>query len=273
MNLTPGQRKAVREAIEDLYNELKARMLGRFFKGPQMWLEVARSSDPSRSIEGLFRFALYQMYGPGADVPEDRLRQLASITGNYVDAEKLKMINKILAEVDQSGSLKDLRERLEELFEKATSAVHTIVATETRNASNFAEREGIMQVAAPLGIEDPVVARLGPLDGKTCLTCLKLWHDKKNPMIPKLYKASEIQGGYSTHKDPVPTWNATHPHCRHVWIMVAPNYGFDESGRLKFMGFGHDEFKVRRGSVKKSETFEPSWDYPVECSDHDHGHG
>lgn len=268
MTLTPGQRKALRDTIEDLYDELKARMLGRFFKGPQVWLDVARTSDPQRSIEGIFRYAMYQMYGPGADIPEDRLRQLAGITSNYVDVEKLKMINKLIAEVEQSESAKDLRDRLEDLFDKATSTIETVVVTETRNASNIAEREGIIQVAAPLGIEDPTVARLGPLDAKTCATCLKLWHDKKNPMIPKLYKMSEIQGGYCNHKDPAPTWNATHPHCRHVWIMVAPNYGFDDSGRLKFVAFGHDEFKARRGSVEKSEPYEPIW----ECLEHEHEH-
>jgi hypothetical protein len=265
MDLTPGQRKALEKVLSDLYDELQANLLGRFFKGPQVWVEVARSASPSRSIEGLFRYALKMMYGPGADVPEDRLRQLATITSNYMDAEKLKAINKVLAEADQAKDAKDLRGRLEEVIEEMTSKVHQLVATETRNASNFAEREGIMQVAAPMGIDDPTVARLGPHDAKTCRTCLKLWHDDKNPMIPKIYKSSEIQGGYSTHKDPKPTWNATHPHCRHVWIMVAPNYGFDDTGRLKFMGFGHDEFKTRRKGLKKFEPAEPCWE-----PDHDH---
>lgn len=269
MKLTEKQRRALEKVIEGLYEEMKAKLLGRFFKGPQIWLEVAQSANPSQSIEGLFRYAIHMMYGPGAEISDQRLRQLAKITSNYMDAEKLRVINQLLAEAEQSGSVKDLREKLEELFEKATEKVNTLVVTETRNASNFAEREGIMQVAAPLGIDDPVVARLGPLDAKTCKTCLKLWHDDNNPMIPKLYKASEIREGYSTHKDPVPTWNATHPHCRHVWIMVAPNYGFNKDGRLKFVGFGHDEFKERRGSVKKSEPYEPIWQPP----EHDHDHG
>lgn len=263
MKLTGKQRRAIEVQVKDLYDSLKANLLGRFFKGPQVWMEVARAASPSKSIEGLFRYALHLMYGPDAEVPEQRLRQLASITANYLDAEKLRAVNQVIAEVEQSGSIKDLKVKLEEFFDKATSKVTATVVTEARNASNFAEREGIMQVASDLGEADPTVARLGPMDAKTCKVCRKLWHDDKNPMIPKVYKSSEIMEGYTSHRDPKPTWNATHPHCRHVWIMVPPNYGFDDSGRLKFVAFGHDEFKARRGTVKKSEQLdvqlEPCW--------------
>lgn len=271
MDLTENQRKAVLDAVEDLYQEHKARLLGRFFKGPTIYFDVIRTSDPLLSIEGLYRYALHHMYGPGADVDEDLLRKLANITGNYIDAEKLKTINVALQHVEQSKTLKDLKDGLREIFDKATTKIEQITVTEARNVSNLAEREGIMQLAATFGVADPVVARLGPLDAKTCKICKKLWHDDSNPLIPKLYKASEIMDGYSNHKEPIPTWNATHPNCRHVWITVAPNYGFDERGKLKFIAFGHDELSVRRGSMIKVEPRDPTWDYQkCDCDDHEH---
>jgi hypothetical protein len=267
MDLNKRQIRAINDAVEDLYDRLKARFLGRFFKGPSIYFELARTSDPGKSIEGIFHYAMTALYGPGAASDDDHLEKLAGITGNYLEAEKLKTLNKLVQDIEQANTPAELDAKIKEIFAKATSKVDTLVVTEARNVSNFAEREGIMQVAATMGVEDPVVARLGPVDQKTCKTCLKLWHTDENPKIPKLYKASEVRDGYTTHKDPFPTWNATHPHCRHIWITVAPNYGFDETGRLKFKGFGYDAYKEQRGDsapITKSDSGEPIWEIPEE---------
>lgn len=269
MTLTEQQRKAIISAVEELYQDHKIRLLGRLFRGSQIWFEVIKTVNPSQSLEGLFRYALHHMYGPGADVDEELLMKMAGITSNYLDAEKLKTINMVLHQVEQSDSLKDLNASLKEIFKKATFKMEQITVTEARNFSNLAEREGIMQLAATFGVSDPTVARIGPMDAKTCKICKKLWHDDLNPKIPKMYKASEIRDGYTKHKDPFPTWNASHPNCRHVWVTIAPNYGFDESGQLKFISFGHDEFSKRRQGMSKSEAFDPIWDYPdCDCEDH-----
>lgn len=274
MDLNKRQIRAINDAVEDLYDRLKARFLGRYFKGPSIYMTLAHTTDPGKAIEGIFRYATLALYGPGAATDEDHLEKLAQITGNYLEAEKLKTLNQVVQKLEQAQTDQELDDALKETFDKATNKVDQLVTTEARNVSNFAEREGIMQIAASMGVDDPIVGRLGPLDAKTCKTCKKLWHDDDNPLIPKLYKSFEIRDGYTTHKDPFPTWNATHPHCRHIWITVAPNYGFDETGKLKFMGFGYDAYKAQHGegeAVSKSEPYEPIWELPGECEcDHDH---
>ena len=214
MKLNNKQRRSILDSVEDLFQDFKARLLGRYFKDKHtIWFEVARHSNPLETIEGLFRYGIAMLYGPGADIDEDKIEKLAGITGNYIDAEKLKLVNRVSQRIDQADTPDELRSLLEEDFDKTTSYIETLTNTETRNVQSYAEQDGIIQVAASIGIEDPTVAKLGPLDGKTCKNCLYLWHDDQNPRKPKLYKMSELQGGYSDHKNPIPTLLATHPNC------------------------------------------------------------
>jgi len=248
MKVNPRQQGILKRIIDDLFWSLKAKVLGRFFKGPKIYFEVVEETNPLETIEGIYKYTQFMFRGPDAKPDEKRIKTLAGITSNYIEAERLKTQNQVLATVEQSESYEDLSTNLSEQLDKTHKNVHKILVTETRNIQSNAEAEGITEVAASLGVEDPIVVKRGVIDEKMCKNCRKLWHTKANVYVPKVYKLSELQAGYNKDwKNPIPTINSTHPNCRHVLSYIPPNFGFDSKGQLVFKGFGHDAYETQEG--------------------------
>lgn len=247
MKLSPKQRQTVLSRLDQMFMELKARMLGRFFRGPSIYFQVVRNVDPMDTMEGLYQHALTHTFGPAARPDEHTLESLAEITSNYIDAYKLKTANKMVIGIAQAKNSDEAIDVIKDTFHDATKYVETLIPTETKTAQAYAEREGIAQVASSLGVSDPTVAKLGVIDNKMCDVCRKLWHSDDNIRRPKLYKMSELQEGYNTdRKNPIPTIGASHPHCRHTLTLVAPGYDFNENGVIEFVGLSYDAYKARR---------------------------
>lgn len=254
MDIPDSQKQIITDTVDDLFYRLKARLLGRFFKGPKIYFEVLKQSNPLESLEGVFRYAVTALYGPGADIDDDQIRKLAEIAGNYIESERLRTLNRVLTDVLHSEDHDELEEAVSESLQRATTYVNLLTESETRIAMAYAEREGITQLAASLGIEDPIVAKLGKVDGKTCKNCKKLWHMDDNLAVPKVYKLSELAEGYmKDQKNPEPTVGHTHPNCRHVMTFIPPNFGFTDGGVIQFKGFGWNEYDHQR-STEKAET-------------------
>lgn len=248
MDLLENQRKAIETTINDLFYELKVRLLGRFFTGPKIYFEVLNSVNPLDTLEGVYNYTYAMLYGPGAKPSKKRAKKLAQITGNYIEAERLKTINKIMVGIDEADTVEEVQDAISTQMDKTTSYINKLVATEVRNTQANAEREGIEKIGASIGVDDPVVCKLGVVDPKLCDNCKKLWHSDDNIKVPKVYKLSQLKDGYnSDHKNPKPTTLATHPHCRHVLTMVPPNFGFTDDGVITFKGFGYDIYEDQRG--------------------------
>lgn len=249
MKLSPIQRRAVLDNLDKIFFNLKARMLGKFFTGPRLYFEVVQRSNPLDTVEGIFQYTMKMLYGADAKAPEEQIEALAETTGNYLDVQRIKISNKVMSEIAQATTPEAALDKIVENVNKITEHVDLLIANETRTAQAYAEREGITRVAASIGVEDPVVCKVGIIDDRMCPSCRKLWHDQKNINIPKVYKLSELKEGYMTdHKRPYATVGPTHPNCRHVLTMVPPNYGFSSDGIIKFVGFGHDEYEHQRKS-------------------------
>lgn len=243
MKLSPAQRRAVLDNLDDIFYNLKARMLGKFFKGPKIYFEVVKRSNPLDTVEGIFNYTMKMLYGSHIEAPDDQVEALAEVTGNYLDEQRLKISNKVMSEIASADSPETALASIRESVDKISEHVDMLVANEARTAQAYAEREGITRVASSIGIEDPTVCKVGIIDDKMCPNCKKLWHTEKNINIPKVYKLSELKDGYmKDHKNPYPTVGPTHPHCRHSLTMVPPNFGFDSSGTVDWKGFGWDEY-------------------------------
>lgn len=252
MKLTRKQRQTILDKLDDMFFGLKARLLGRFFKGPRIYFQIVKQVNPMETLEGLYRHAMAHMHGPGAKIDDQSVEDLAEITANYIDAHKLKVANKIMADVAQAKTTKQAMSAIKNNVEHASTYIGSLVGNEAKTVQAYAEREGVTQVASSMGIADPVVAKLGVIDAKMCKNCKKLWHSESNIRVPKLYKLSELLEGYNTdHKNPIATVGPTHPHCRHTMTFVPPDYGFDSSGRIEFKGFGHDAYAEQNGSKKQ----------------------
>jgi len=218
--------------------------MGRFYTGPKIFFEVVEQTNPIDTIEGLYNFTAHMLYGAGVQPSKKRIKALTKITGNYIEAQKLKTLNHILMAAEESDSLDNLEELVSTEMEKATSYIKKVVATDLRNVQANAEKEGIEKLGASIGVEDPDVAKLGVVDPKLCNTCKKLWHSDSNIRKPKVYKMSMLKEGYmKDYKNPEPTVNASHPYCRHILTMIPPGYGFNERGNLEFKGFNYSAFE------------------------------
>ena len=248
MELLESQKRQIEKIVNDLFYNLKARLLGRFFTGPSIYFEVLESINPLDTLEGVYNYTYTMLYGPGAKPSRKRAKTLSKITGNYIEAERLKTINKILMGVDKAENFEEAKKEIDKYVGKATSYVKTLVHTEVRQVQANAEREGIEKLGASISVDDPIVCKLGLVDEKLCKSCKKLWHTESNMYVPKVYKLSELKDGYNeSHKNPVPTVGPTHPHCRHVLTMVPPNFGFTDKGVINFMGFGYSIYDEQRG--------------------------
>lgn len=247
MILGDAQKRQIEKIINDLFYNLKARLLGRFFTGPAIFFEVINNVNPMDTLEGVYNYTYHMMYNGISSNKVKRPKVLAKITGNYIEAERLKTINRIMMGIEQSGTFEEAKTQLDEHIEKATNYVGMLIATEVRNVQVQAERDGIEKLGASIGVEDPTVCKLGVIDGKLCPVCTSLWHSDDNIRIPRVYRLSELKEGYSTHKNPIATFFASHPRCRHVLTMIPPNYGFTSNGNIEFKSFGWDEYEHQRG--------------------------
>lgn len=248
MELLESQKKQIEKIINDLFYNLKARLLGRFFSGPRIYFEVLGSVNPLDTLEGVYNYTYTMLYGPGAKPSKKRAKQLSQITGNYIEAERLKTINKIMMGIEKAKDFDEVKEEIDKYVGKATSYVKKLVNTEVRHVQANAEREGIEKLGASISVDDPTVCKLGVVDKKLCKCCKKLWHTEDNIHVPKVYKLSELKDGYNdNHKSPTATIGPTHPHCRHVLTMVPPNFGFTDKGVIQFKGFGYDVYAEQRG--------------------------
>lgn len=247
MKLTNVQRADIEFTIEDMFFHLKARLLGKYFTGPKIYFEVVEQTNPLETLEGVYNFTYNMLYGAGAKPNPKRVKQLMKITGNYLDAERLRTVNHVLNAIESAKTFDDVKEVVEKQMEKTNGYVNMLVGNEIRNIQANAEKEGIEKLGAAIGVEDPVVCKLGVVDDKLCKYCRPLWHTDENPMIPKVYKLSELKDGYMNHKDPQPTILASHPSCRHVTSMIPPGFGFTNQGVITFKGFGYDIYAEQRG--------------------------
>lgn len=247
MKLANKQIGLITDTVNDLFFKLKAAFLGRFFKGPYIYFEVIDDLDPMNTLEGLVKYTMHALYGPNAQISDDLLSQLSQRVDQYFDIEKDNVTKQILQEAKSADSFEDFKHVLVEQLDSVTSRVNLLVTSESRIAQAYAEKEGIMQLAASIGVTDPTVAKFGVIDDKTCENCIKLWHQPDNLFIPKVYKLSELKDGYNEGPVPIPTVGPTHPHCRHVLTFISPNFGFDERGRVKFMYLGYDVYADQRG--------------------------
>jgi hypothetical protein len=248
MKITTNQKDTVLRTIDDMFFRLSAKLLGRFFRGKnKLYFDISRNADPLHTLDGAYRYAFAMLYGKDKKPDKDIMQHLADMTGNYIEAERLKTNNRIVQSIASAVTTEDLVSKLSKEFERTLGYTEMLLTTEVRTAQAYAEKDGILQVSASIGVEDPVVYRTGVIDDKLCAVCTKLWHSDHNIRVPRVYKSSEIRDGYSTTRNPTPTWSPSHPHCRHVWSTLPPGYGFDETGRVIFVGLGYDEYKQQRG--------------------------
>jgi hypothetical protein len=255
MKLSDGQRSLILSRIESLFEETKARLLGRFFRGPKMYFEVVRRTDPLHTIEGIYQYSLSMLYGAGIRPDEKNIENLTEVTGNYLDAQQLKVKNHILAAVANAKTPSEAMRSIRSHFESTGKYVDLLISNEVRITQAYASREGITRLASDIGVQDPTVVFLGVTDHKICKYCKSMYHDSANLRKPKPYKLSQLQEGYFKPKEwdgKTPHQSPVHPRCRHHMSFIPPNFGYNDNGTIEFKHFGYDYYKDY-WSIRKNE--------------------
>lgn len=255
MKLTEEQKEAILSQVDALFESTKANLLGRFFRGSRFFFQIANKADPFGTIEGIYFYTLNMLYGAGTQPNKKIVENLCEITGNYLDSQKLKTKNHILADIQNARNQTEAMAAVNNHMEKAGKYIDMLVANETRIAQAYASREGISKLASDIGVEDPTVVFLGVTDHKICKYCKSMYHDVNNIRLPKPYKLSQIREGYFKPKEwdgKTPHQAPVHPRCRHSMSFVPPNFGFTPNGTIEFKSIGYDYYKDYWG-LRKSE--------------------
>lgn len=260
MKLTDAQRRLIIDRIEALFQNTKAGLLGKLFKGPKIYFDVVKRTDPLHTIEGIYTYTLKMLYGPDATPNKSNIRNLAEITSDYLDSQQLKVKNHILADVAKASSASEAIRSIRAHFDKAGEYVDMLVANEAHIVQAYASREGITKLASDIKVKDPTVVFLGIADTRICKYCKSMYHDRSNLQLPKPYRLSQVKEGYFKPKEwdgKTPHQAPLHPNCRHIMAFVPPNFGYDKSGIIVFKGIGYDYYEDY-WRMKKAEELPPA---------------
>jgi hypothetical protein len=244
--------KLIEIAVDALFERAKARLLGpnprkRTALGGK---NLVFSFVPELTLGALFGAASKEegVHQPNYDV----LAGLLKIAESYLDAQKEKTkaqvvqsVHSFVRDATTKGEKVDVETvlggQLAELWGKVHSDVRKIVETETTIVRNMGVDDAIQRISAMQGIEDPTVVFIVVRDGERCQECTKL-HLLDDKTTPRAWKRSQVSAGYHKRGDTSPSVGGLHPHCRCVMSVVSPGFGFDQSGRIVWRGYGWDEY-------------------------------
>lgn len=229
--------------IDSMFNIVKSKFLGAH------GLDKPMLSPHNRllSLIGMYESASRHEGG----IPDTQtLGALVNTSKNYLEALKLKTINKIVKDLEShlsenpQTSPVEIESRLRESWQEVSNNLKTIIESETQAAKNIAILDGIVRTNAMAGEDDPIIYWTIIRDNVTCEECIRL--HTIDGVTPRLWKLSEVEHGYIKRGSDVPSILNPHPNCRCLVSTLLPGYGFGKSGKIKFFGKDHDELKKQR---------------------------
>jgi hypothetical protein len=245
--------KKIENAVEELFNRAKARLIGRTGVGQK---SIGVSVIHDLTLPGLFEAAARE---EGHPPNQETLETLLRISNNYLDAVKTRMQARVVNEVQAflrdaslQGVQTDLKTvlggKLTDIWGDIQNQLHAIADSEASQVKNVSIMEGILRVNAAEGIDDPVVYFVVVRDGDTCDECLRL-HLLDNGVTPRVYKLTEVGHGYHKKGEDDPKIGGLHPHCRCTLVTLMPGYGFTKGGMVKFVSRVWNEWDFQHGNA------------------------
>lgn len=243
--------KTIEDAVELLFEKIRSHTMGdKHPQGKRLYVAYR----PDLTLKGIFDLAAAE---EGVHPDQDVLSTLLKISNSYLDATKEKAKAKVvqsvqafLHEAGNSGVKTDLQTilggKLYEVMGEAQRDIKRILETESTVVRNTSLMDGIVRSAAAAGVEDPIVFFVTVRDGVRCDECTRL-HVQPDLITPRVWKMSEIGGGYHKKGEANPKIGGLHPHCRCVLTTLLPGYGFNAAGRVQYKSPGYDEFRAQRG--------------------------
>lgn len=257
--------------ISRLFESLRLQLLGpQHIKGKAIVFSV-RDFDPKTTLASnyLNSYSYNSIDEKGID--PKAIDKIQDVAASYIDSLEKKSLadmtriigsqsdnlvlqakrdNVSIKEVIQTKTgklaLQTIKAELENQKDKIANSVDRLVTHELHNAQNFGALDGILGASKAMGINDPVVFKVLVDDERLCPVCRKLWLSADG-ITPKLYKLSELQATSPGPKALVAAVAPQHINCRCVLTTLVPGFAFNETGRIVYIGEGHDEYKKQRG--------------------------
>ena len=237
--------------VSKVFDQLRAKVLGQRYPAGKFLVVTAK---PEWSLKGIFEAA---QEAEGVRPREEVVQPVLDVAKSYLDAVEAQAKARIIHEVQaflhearekgvRTNAATVLGGKLADVYGKASKDVKRILEAETTMTRNTGAVDGIARVAAAVGIDDPVMVQLHPLDQYTCEECLRICY-LPDRITPRAWRMSELKAGYHVKGEDNPSLGGQHPHCRGHWSQVMSGYGFNAGGRITFVAPGYDVLAAQRG--------------------------
>lgn len=245
-------KEALGKTVEDLFDKIALAFIGDIpkLKGRK---NLIISHSRNFGLPHLFVQAMANK-APNA-VEQDVLKSLLDSAYGYVESLKNKTRSNIVERIDglarearlQKRKLteEEVREVLDDELKRAKSHLQAIVESESTKLRNLGTMMDITRVASDIGDVDPTVFFVVVRDNSTCKECIRL-HLMPDQATPRLWKFSELKQGYHKRGEDNPSAFGLHPHCRCTLTYLSKGFGFDVSGKLKYVEEDHDAYHGQR---------------------------
>jgi hypothetical protein len=249
--------EAIERMIKNRFDSISMKFLGIVPK-PDKTKQIIFNTAPKDSMISLFLEALGSK--KPNELEEQTLKTMMRVSNGYLNALRDRSAAKIMHDVDSyvtTQSLKDAPVSVKKIDKiinkemgKAGSHLKMIANSESNKAANTGTALQIAKLAENRGEKDPTVFFIVVKDDVTGPEewILHLLPDRKTPRV---WKLSELGAEYHKVGDPNPKLPGLHPNCRCKLTYLPQSWGFNEDGKVKFIGFDHDEFKSQREKYGK----------------------
>lgn len=243
---------AIEQMIKNRFDSISMQFLGMIpKKAKEKMITFSTTSEPN--MISLFLQALGTKNPNKAE--EDTLKTMLRVSNGYLDALRDRTAAKIMHEIESQMTNASLRnekasaKKIDKIINKemgrAGSHLKLIVNSESNKAANTGTALQISKLSQEKGEDDPTVFFIVTIDDVTGPEEFVL-HLLPDRVTPRLWKLSELGAEYHKVGDPNPKLPGLHPNCRCKLTYLAKGYGFNEKGKVKFVGLDHDEFKRQR---------------------------
>lgn len=185
---------------------------------------------------------------------EDSLKVILRIANGYVDALKSRTQARIIQGIESYVTNQNSkREPIEssqaskifrDEMDKAGKHFKLIANSESNKTTNIGTALQISKVGESNGEDDPTVFFVVTIDDVTGKEEFRL-HLLPDKKTPRVWKLSEIEGGYHKKGESNPKFGGLHPNCRCKLTYLAKGFGFKD-GKVTYIGADHDELEKQR---------------------------
>ena len=252
IGLSSKVKDALNDVIEDIFDRIALDFIG----------DIPKLREKKRLvISGQRNFGLAHLFvqAMGNKTPNplerDALKSLLESSYGYIESLKSKTKSNITERLDglsREAQIKksklteeQVQEVLSEEFSKAKSHMQAIVESESTKLRNLGSMMDISRAAAGIGDSDPTVFFVVIKDNTTCKECIRL-HLMPDMITPRLWKFSQLKQGYHKRGEYNASAFGLHPHCRCTLTYLSKGFGFDDMGKVTFIGEGHDAYKKQK---------------------------